>query len=92
MNSTTPLVFTRHGHMRSDSRRVSRPQIRATLRWGRRYYSFGDRVYRLDRRSVAKARERGVRLDDFEGTTVVVTPDGTIRTCWKNRNPSRIRR
>jgi len=92
MDTPTAFTFTRHGRLRSDARRISRPEIQAALRWGRRYHSHGDRVFRLDRRSVARARSHGLRLDHFEGTTVVVTADGAIRTCWKNRNPRRIRR
>lgn len=86
------LSLSRHAARRCAQRSVQESAIRAALRWGRRYWSHGDVVYRLDRRSVENARRQGASVDRFEGTTLVVTGDGCIRTAWKNRNPRRVRR
>lgn len=87
-----PVTFSYHAHRRADARRISAPAIEATLAWGRRTWSHGDQVFRLDRRSVEHARRQGLRLDAHEGVTVVLAADGTIKTTFRNRNPRRILR
>ncbi|MFZ5476675.1 MAG: hypothetical protein ACOZNI_07870 [Myxococcota bacterium] len=86
------IPLSRHAIRRASARRIPAAAIDAALSWGRAYRSHADEVFRLDRRSVRLAARDGVRLDAYEGVTVVVTPDGTIRTIWRNRRPSRIRR
>lgn len=86
----TLLPMTPHAARRSGSRRIPDAAIDAAIRWGRRYRSHGDLVWRLDRRTVALARSGGVRIDAFEGVLVLVTPAGVVRTVWRNRSPKRI--
>lgn len=90
--SKDALTFTAHGARRSSQRRLSRAAISAALDWGRMVRSHGDQIYRLDRRSVSRARAAGVLVDKHEGVTVVLTPDGRVRTAYRNRQPKRIRR
>jgi len=85
-------ALSSHARSRLCSRGVSREALEAALRWGRRTWSHGDLVFRLDRRSVAAARAYGIRVDAHEGTTVVLMHDGTVRTVWRNRSPCRILR
>ena len=80
-----------HARDRVDQRTVTVEGIEAALRWGRRTRSHHDHVYRLDRRSVARAREHGVRVEAHAGTHVVLTPDHTVRSVWCNHNPPRLR-
>lgn len=87
-----PCPLSQHAHRRTTARRLSTRAIEAALTWGRRYWSHGDQVFRLDRRCVRRAASEGIRLDCFEGVTVVVAPTGTIVTVWRNRSPRRIRR
>lgn len=84
--------LSRHAIRRAAARRIPSAAIDAALSWGRAYRSHADEVFRLDRRSLQQAARAGVRLDAYEGITVVVTPDGTVRTIWRNRRPARIRR
>lgn len=86
------LVISTHAHRRSSSRRIPEEAITAAIRWGRRYWTHGDLAWRLDRRSVEAARRCGVRVDDYEGVTVIVATGGVVRTVWCNRTPRRIRR
>lgn len=87
-----PYSLSLHARSRLDARGVSKTALEAALRWGRRTWSHGDLCFRLDHRSVAVARKRGVRVDAHEGTTVIITQDGTVRTIWRNRAPRRLRR
>ena len=86
------FTLSNHARSRLFSRGVSMQALRAALRWGRRIRSHGDHCYRLDRRSVARARRNGVRVDAHEGTTVILTQGGVVRTIWRNRSPRRVRR
>lgn len=86
-----PLPFTPHAAIRRGSRRIPAEAIAAAIQWGRRYRSHQDLVWRLDRRTVQQARRAGVRVDQYEGVTVVLTPGGVVRTVWRNRTPRRIR-
>jgi len=86
------FTFSHHAQMRLHGRGMSVRSVEAALRWGRRAWSHGDCLYRLDRRSVAQARKLGVRVDSHEGTNVILTRDHVIRTIWRNRSPRRIRR
>ena len=84
--------FTQHGWERATARGISKDGVAAALRWGRRYWSRGCRVHRLDRRSVARARHRGDDIHEHEGITAVVSPCGLVVTTYRNRNPRRVRR
>ena len=84
--------YSAHAARRTGARGLSPAAIDAALRWGRRYWSHGDQVFRLDHRSVVQAREAGVRVDAHEGVTVVLTADGVVRTAWRHRSPGRIKR
>ena len=87
-----PITYSHHARRRADARSISAAAIDATLSWGRRSWSHGDRVFRLDRRTVERARVDGVRIDQHEGVTVVLSADGTIKTTFRNRTPRRILR
>lgn len=86
------LIRTRHALRRAAQRGISPASVHTALRYGRRYRSWGDVVYRLDRRSVLAARRQGVRIEDDEGIHVVVTRSGVVKTVYRNRTPKRIRR
>lgn len=84
------LKFSRHGQQRASARRIPDWAIHAVFDCGRPFRSFNDVGWRLDRRTVLLARLAGIRLDRWEGITVIETQDGTIRTVWRDRSPQRI--
>ena len=86
------FTLSNHARDRIDSRGVSLESVEIALRWGRRSWSHGDRLVRLDRRCVARARRLGIRVDAHEGTMVVLSPDDVVVTAWRNRTPHRLRR
>lgn len=86
------LVFTDHALRRTYSRSICDSAIQAALDFGRRYWNQGRMVYRLDRRSIEKASERGVKLHKHEGIHVVLTPDGVVATVYRNRKCKRLPR
>lgn len=85
-------TLSRHARERLDQRGVSLSGLEAALRWGRRSWTHGDLQYRLDRRRVQAARREGIRVDEHEGTTVILTQSEVVKSVWRNRRPRRIRR
>lgn len=79
-----------HARTRAGSRRIPDEAIDVALCWGRCFRSYQDVIWRLDRRMVQHARRAGVRIDRYEGVTVVLSASGVVRTVWRNRNPRRI--
>lgn len=86
------LVYSEHAIRRSFGRSISEDAVEATLDYGRRYWNHGSLVFRLDRRSVAKAKAQGVNLHAHEGIHVVLSPDGIVLTAYRNRNCKRLPR
>ena len=86
------LLYTDHAMRRRYGRSISDDAINATLDFGRRYWNHGSMVYRLDRRSVAKAKEQGHNIREHEGIHVVLSRDGIILTAYRNRNCKRLPR
>lgn len=91
MNSP-PLSLSQHARERADARSISPAAIAAAIGHGRRFRSHGAWAYRLDRRSLAEAEQRGLQLTSFEGVHVIVSDDGTVITVFRNRRPRRVRR
>ena len=92
MKRRSLVRVTRHGRKRMDSRRIPEAGVEAALEWGRRWHGRGVTYHRLDRRSVMRARRRGVDLGDYEGITVVAGLDGAVVTVYRNRQGNRVMR
>ena len=86
------LLYTDHAMRRRFGRSISDDAINATLDFGRRYWNHGSLVYRLDRRSIAKAKEQGFNIRQHEGIHVVLSQDGIILTAYRNRSCKRMPR
>ena len=88
----SPSDFTLHAWRRISSRSITEEGIEAAIIHGRRYWNQGREVFRLDRRSVQKAKQFGVHLQAYEGIHVVLGADGDIITAYRNRTGKRIPR
>ena len=88
----SPSDFTIHAWRRISSRSITEEGIEATLVYGRRYWNQGREVYRLDRRSISKAKRCGVNIQQYEGVHVVIGDAGQIVTAYRNRKGKRIPR
>ena len=88
----SPSDFTLHAWKRVSGRSISSEGIDAALVYGRRYWNQGREVYRLDRRSIQKAKRMGVELQQFEGVHVVIGNEGRIVTAYRNKKGKRIPR
>lgn len=86
------LIYSEHAIRRSYGRSISGEAVEATLDYGRFYWNQGSMVYRLDRRSIAKAKSQGVNLQAHEGIHVVLSSDGIVLTAYRNRNCKRMPR
>jgi hypothetical protein len=85
-------AFTAHARLRLAQRGISLAAIDATLAWGRSFFARGVEFFRLDRRSVEEAMERGFDVSAYEGTHVVVGHGGIVVTTYRNRSGRRVRR
>ena len=88
----SPSEFTFHAWRRISSRSISEEGIEAALIHGRRYWNQGREVYRLDRRSVIKAKRNGLDLHSYEGVHVVMGDHGEIVTAYRNKTGKKIPR
>jgi hypothetical protein len=87
----TSLIFRNaHGWKRQHARRIPTVGIELAIEFGRTWYSCGAFFYRLDRRSIYQARTLGLRLERFEGITVIVDERGCIATTYRNRKGGRV--
>jgi hypothetical protein len=84
--------FTMHAWRRISGRSISEEGIEAALVHGRRYWNQGREVYRLDRRSIIKAKKYGAELYPYEGVHVVIGDSGEIITAYRNRTGKKIPR
>lgn len=80
---TFEVKYTRHGRRRAQARRIKEDGIRAALLYGRRHRSYGEWIYQIDRRTLAKAAAEGTDLLPFKGVTVVATGDDTVVTVFR---------
>ena len=92
MKHRFPIPTTTHGRRRLHSRGISQVAVDAALAWGRLEHSHGAERYRVNRRSVAEARDHGVDISRHLGVTVVISRELELITAYKNRSPRRWRR
>ena len=88
----SPSDFTFHAWRRISGRSISEEGIEAARVYGRRYWNQGREVYRLDRRSINKAKKYGAELHRYEGVHVVIGEKGEIVTAYRNRRGKKIPR
>ena len=91
----SPSQFTYHAWRRISSRSIPEEGIEAAIEYGRYYRNQGRAVYRLDRRSIQKARQNGadsIRLRAYEGIHVVIGNQGEIVTVYRNKTGKRVPR
>ena len=82
------LEYTDHARIRSQQRAISKNAIYATMDWGDIYrQEKGRTAYYLGDRCVERARTRGVQVDMFRGTLVVLGPDHALVTVGRFESP-----
>lgn len=69
-----------------DARSISVEALRSALKYGRRAWTRGARIYAIGRREVQYYRAHGLDLARFEGIHVVESVDGTIMTVYRNHD------
>lgn len=84
--------LTGHAARRATGRRIPVAGIEAAVRFGRRWRENKAWYYRLDRRSLKRARRRGEDLSRHEGITVVMGDEGRVITVWRNRTGRKVYR
>lgn len=82
------MIYTTHAICRIFGRNITEEAIDATLEYGRKCIT--DRAaitYRLDRRTIANAKARGICLREYEGVHVVISREThVVITAYRNRN------
>ncbi|MFH1532955.1 MAG: hypothetical protein ABIK09_19700 [Pseudomonadota bacterium] len=86
------LNYTDHARIRSQQRAVKQAAILAAMDWGDVYrQDLGRTAYYLGDRCVQRARTRGVRVDMFRWTLVVLGPDHALITVGRFASPRKAR-
>jgi hypothetical protein len=79
-------LFTKHGWLRTNARRLGLTAIEAALAYGRIVRTRGAEIFVLGRKEVETCRSCfHLDFSAFEGTQVV-TVDGTVVTAYRNRD------
>jgi hypothetical protein len=84
LNSVYPL--TAHAISRMEARGLPLDCVNAALAYGRAVWIRGARIFAIGRREVARYRNIGLDLEQFQGIQVVTSPDGAIVTAYRNRD------
>jgi hypothetical protein len=82
------MIYTTHAICRTFGRNITEESIEATLEYGRNCERNRKAItYRLDRRSIAKAKAKGICLREHEGVHVVVSrKTHVVITVYRSRN------
>jgi len=84
------LPMTLHARTRQAQRGIPPDAVMAALDFGREIQAGGGDIFLyLGRNEIDRAARVGVTIGDHEGTTLVVLPDGTLKTLWKSGRPPR---
>ncbi|GIW07183.1 MAG: hypothetical protein KatS3mg060_1988 [Dehalococcoidia bacterium] len=87
-----PYSLTHHAVCQMHRRRISAEAVLATVRYGRRAWIRGARIFAIGQREVARWRVHGIDVQQFEGIHVVTSPEGAILTVYRNRDLRDMRR
>ncbi len=77
---------SKHAKKRMFARRIDSRALSTVLDVGRRIYTRKAVFYVVGRKEVKRWRSRGVDLSALEGIHVVCTPEGTVKTVYRNRD------
>ncbi len=78
--------LSRHAERRLNGRRLGAAAVTAAMLFGREVHTRGATVRAIGRKEVARSRLDGIDLQRFEGIQIVCAPDGTVITCYRNRD------
>lgn len=91
-SDTTAMTMTKHAIDRMNTRGFSRDAVSSALAFGRVAYIRGIDIHAIGKKEVATFRKEGIDLSRFEGIHVLVSPDGSIVTVYRNRDFTGLRR
>jgi len=77
--------FTQHARKRSARRNVAPNAVDYVLAYGRMIQRTGAMFYFLGRRDIPPCDRRASWASRLEGSIVIVAPDGTVITIYRNR-------
>jgi len=84
------VPLTLHARTRQAQRGLRGPAIAAAINFGREIPAgSGDVFLYLGRNEVLRAAAVGQNLREHEGITLVVLPNGSVKTLWRSARPPR---
>lgn len=89
--SSTNLSLTDHAQMRMGQRGISESVVAMVLRHGRTVHARGATYRVVGHKEVARGAERGIDLADADGVHVLLAPDGSVITAYRNHELRKIR-
>lgn len=81
-----------HAWQRMSGRHITPEAVRAAIIFGREVHQRRAVIHVIGRNEVAWSRGEGVDLAPFAGIHVIVAPDGTVSTVYRNRELSGLER
>jgi len=87
-DTSRPVLYqlSQHALDRMDARRLPAEAVRSVLAYGRAVWTRGACVHVIGRKEVRRYRRAGLDLAHYEGVHVVVSPEGTVLTVYRNRD------
>lgn len=85
-NSVSIPALTKHARTRMQQRGISVDAIDAALAYGRSIQSKGLTFFVIGHKEVRKFSALGIDLDAVAGIQVLVSPDGSVVTTYRNHD------
>lgn len=89
--SSSDLPLTDHAQMRMGQRGISERCVAMVLRYGRTVHARGAAYRVIGHKEVARCAELGIDVSEADGVHVLVAPDGSVVTAYRNHELPKIR-
>lgn len=89
--STVALPLTDHAQMRMGQRGISPHAVQLVLSYGRTLHAWGTTYRVIGHKEVVRCAERGIDVAEADGVHVLVAPDGSVVTAYRNHELRKIR-
>lgn len=83
------ITWTEHSKQRCAQRCIGEQGIAFVLKHGRKIHRTGITFYFLGHKNIPDDLRKDDRFSKLEGTTLLVSPDGSLVTVYRNRRASR---
>lgn len=83
---------TNHAETRMNQRGFNNEQIASVIKYGRAVHAKGVIFYVVGRKEVSHYAKEGIDLRDVEGLQILISPNNSLITVYRNHDLSRIKK